>query len=465
MTLKRKGLRLPTICFLCATALAPRAVAQGSGAISPGDEDAALFLKLFGAAPPAASPEDELFLAAIDAECPPCLDEAYVRSFARPLKVGDRMKARDLEAALALIAERMSLSRMFYQSSANYERLEEGPGDDGIVEVRVTLKASEGFWWTFNFYPWDVSIGYGNLFGEGKQVQSTLGLNTQAFAYYDPSIAYGCLYGLAGASRAVRLRGGGVDPAYLYEEYAIGAELGLSACDDASVGIAFGYRAFRSPDNSFLYPDVESPSGSALSGLGLSRDFSSVASAGIRASFGSFSYQKRGGLLGKALLEIDALAAPEAGMAPIPRVSALCFLCLDAPTLLRLTLRERITYLGETAGVGIPEALWASASDLRCEGGLISGEFASVFRAGLDLDRIASIGLGFADLGIVPELFYEFAAARRESYDPRPRFQQDIGFLVKAVASTPIGRTFAFGFALGLEGESSSNITFVFEVD
>jgi hypothetical protein len=464
MTPKRPSLRSAAALALGLAALAPGS-SQEAPSDSPSDEDAGLYLMLFGEAPPAISPDDMLLVAAIEAECPASLEKAYVTSFARPLQPGDRMSAAELDARLAAVADRMSLSDMFYGSSASYERLENAAGDDGLVAVRVVLRADEGFWWAFGFSPWDLSVGYRNLGGGGKRVQATGGLNAQSLAYRDPSISYGPFYLAASGAHELRLRGGGVDPCYLYEDFTIGAELGLSASDDASVGLALRCSAFRSPEDYFLYPDYAAPSEAALSSLGLSADFEGLASAGLRFRLGSLSFKKRGGLRGQASLELDALGSSAAGWEAVPRISALASLRYDAPRLVRITLSERATYIGSTAAGGVPEALWAAAREVRCPGGLASGELASVSRLSLGLDRIAAVGFGFADMGIVPELFYEFAAVSRRAYDAAPRFKQDIGFLVKAVVSMPVGTTFAFGLAYGLEGESNSRISFVFEVE
>jgi hypothetical protein len=457
---------------LCLAALASGAGAAAQGALPAqaveGDE-AALFLEIFGEAPPESRPDEALLIAAIDATCPAGLDEAYIKSFARPLRVGERLSAAELDALLGVAADRMSLSNMFYHSSAFYERLEDEAGEDGLVAVRVVLQADEGFWWGFGFYPWDLSVGYRNLRGKGKQARAKIGLGTQELAYLDPSVGYGPLYWMASASHETELRGGGFDPHFLYDEFAIGAELGLAISDDAAIGIAMRCAAFRSPDSYFLYPDYEALDDERLSSLGLTRDFEALASAGLRVRLGSLSYKKRGGLRGHAVLELDALAssAPSSrgAWSPSPRASALACLRYDAPRLLRITLRERITYIGATADGGIPEARWASASDLRCPGGPVSGELASASRLSLGLDRVAAIGLGFTELGFIPEVFYEFGAVARRSRGEALGFRQDVGFVVKSAFAMPVGVTFSVGMAFGLDGESDSSIAFVFEVE
>lgn len=467
----RRGYRQRSIpLVLCLAALASGASAQ---AMPPGpgteDEEAALFLKLFGEAPPESRPDEALLIAEIDASCPACFDEAYIQSFARPLRVGERLSAAELDARLGAAADRMSLSSMFYRSSAYYERLEDDAGEDGLVAVRVIIQADEGFWWGFGFYPWNLSVGYRNVGGRGKQAQATAGLGTQALSYLDPSIGYGPFYWAASASHGTELRGGGFDPRYLYDEFAIGAELGLAVTDDASFGIALRCAAFRSPESYFLYPDYEAPGDERLSSLGLTRGFESLASAGLRVRLGSLSYKKRGGLRGQAVLELDALgssaSSTRGAWAPVPRASALACLRYDAPRLLRVTLRERITYIGATADGGIPEALWASAGDLRCPIGPVSGELASASRLSLGLDRVAAIGLGFTELSIVPEVFYELGAAAGRARGEAPGFRQDIGFVVKSAFAMPVGVTFSVGMAFALDGEPDSSIAFVFEVE
>jgi hypothetical protein len=455
----------PAIAFLaCLACLPAPAAAEASRAEPAGDEEGELFLMLFGEAPPVESPDEMLLVAEISVEGPPSVDEEYVRSFAERLGVGDRMSARELDGLLEKAAGRMSLSNMFYRSSASRERLEGEGESEGPVAVRVVLRVDEGFWWGFNFHPWDLSVAYRNLGGKGEQLAATLGLNTQELSYRDPSISYGPLYWALEAGHLVRLDSDEVDPACLYENASLCAELGLNLSDDLSLGLAFGCGAFRSPSGYFLYPGYEAPSGASLDRLGLSAGFSRLLSAGLRVGLGTCSYRKRGGLRGEAIVSLDALSSSLGDGTPVARASALALLRLDAPRLLRLTLRERITYLSDIAGSGIPEALWAGVGELRCKGGLVSGELASLSRLSLDIDRVAAAGIGFAEIGIVPELFYELASVSRESYGPDPRFQQDIGFLLKGVVSTPVGRTFALGFAIGLEGESSSRFSFVFEV-
>jgi hypothetical protein len=455
---------------LCLAALASGAGAQGAlPAQAAEDDEAALFLELFGQAPPESRPDEALLIAAIDASCTARFDEAYIKSFARPLRVGERLSAAELDALLGLAADRMSLSSMFYRSSAFYERLDDEAGEDGLVAVRVVLRADDGFWWGFGFYPWDLSVGYRNLGGRGKQVRATAGPGTQELSYLDPSVGYGPFYWSASASHETKLRGGGFDPSYLYDEFAIGAELGLAVSDDAAIGIATRCAAFRSPESHFLYPDYEALDGERLSSLGLKRDFEALASAGLRVRLGSLSYRKRGGLRGQAVLELDALgcsaSSARGAWSLVPRASALACLRYDAPSLLRITLRERITYIGAAADGGIPEALWASAGDLRCRGGPVSGELASASRLSLGLDRVAAIGLGFTELAFVPEVFYELGAVARRSRGEALGFQQDFGFVVKSEFAMPVGATFSAGMAFGLDGESDSSIAFVFEVE
>jgi hypothetical protein len=460
----RASFRISAALVLGLVALAARAACQDAAGARPADDEA-LFLMLFGKAPPEDSPDDRLIVAEISVECPPSLDEAYVRSFARAIRIGEVLTARELDERLGRVQERMSLSNMFYTSSAAYERLEGEAGDDGPAAVRVLLRAGDGFWWGFNFWPWDLSIGYRNLGGRGKQLGATLGLNTQAVSYRDPSVSFGPLYWAAEAAHRITLSRGGVDPDYLSEGLSLAGELGMNLADDLSLGLALGCRAFRSPDDCFLYPDYAPPGASSLAGVGMTRRFSSLASAGLRVRLGEYGYQERGGIKAMASLGLDALASSAGGWEIAPRAEALGLARFDAPLLLRLTLRERITYIPETAGAGIPQALWATAAEMRCASGLVSGELSSVARVSLGLDRIAAIGLGFAELGIVPELFYEIGAVSRRSYGDEMRLQQDFGFLVKEAASMPVGRTFAFGVALGLEGESESAIKFVFEVE
>ncbi len=451
------------LAVLSILASAPDIAAQDR-APTPSSEEDALYFLLFGDAPPEESPDDMLIVSEISVECPSNLDVEYVLSFIGPVREGDTLRAGELDALLKLDAQRMSLSNMFYSSSATYERLEPEAGEDGLIAVRVLVKASEGFWWGFGFSPWDLSIGYRNLGGAGKELAAIMGLNTQALLYRDTSISYGPLYWSAEAWHLVDRRSGAVDPSCLYEDLGLAAEFGTRIGDDLSIGLALGYRAFRSPEEYFLYPGYESPSDSALSALGVTRSASSLVSAGARADLGSYSYKKRGGIKATASFGIDGLASSLGGWEIVPRATALGLLRLDAPALLRLSFRERITWIPKTADAGIPQALWASAEELRCPSGLISGELASVSRVGLELDRVAAIGLGFAELGVVPELFYEFGAVSRSAYGDEARTQQDIGFLVKFAASQPVGRTFAFGVALGLAGESESETAFVFEI-
>jgi len=430
----------------------------------PLSEEDELYYLLFGEAPLAEFPEDMLLVAGISIECPPSLEESFVLSFSEGIRVGGEMRARELDVLIKKAQERMSLSNMFYSSSASYERLETDAGEDGLIAVRVLIRASEGFWWGFGFSPWDLSIAYRNLGGAGKDLGATLGLNSQALSYLDMSISNGPFYLAAEAGHGVTRRESRIDPSYLYEELKLSSEMGIKIGDDVKLGVALGYLAFRSPDEYFLYPGYEPPSASDLALLGLSGRVSSLIGAGLRVSIGSYSFLKRGGVKAMSQLGLDALSSSFGGWEIAPRAAGLFQLRLDAPALLRLSLRERITYLPRTADAGIPQALWASAGEMRRSSALPAGELASLSRVSLDLDRVAAISLGFAELGIVPELFYELGSVKRSDYGGEARFQQDIGFLLKIVASMPIGRTFAFGVALGLEGESDSRIDFVFEV-
>lgn len=464
MTMKGRAVWSILLPLLYAALLLKPAGADDKGLPQDSDGDETLFLMVFGESPEQESSDQLILIHDIVIDCPASLEKEYIRSFASNLNIGDVMPLRELKASLAVVEERLSRSNMFYTSKASYEYATSTFLDDKPVPVTVFITTDEGFWWSFNFSPWDIMIGYNNVCGSGKKLEAVLGLNTQALAYQDPSIQYGPFFWNLEARHEVSLKNQDVDPEHLEEQASLAGGFGIAFCDDLSLGLALGCRAFRSPHTYFLYPDYLPPSVSSLGELGLTHEFSLLFSSGLRIRCGDFNYARRGGVRAAASFDLDLLSSSSGLWSIVPRLSALGRLRFDAGSLLRFTLQERITYMPKTAFAGVPQSLWADVSELRCAAGLVSGEIASFSRFSLDLDRVASVGKGIFEFALVPELFYEIGAVSRKSYDTTIRFQQDLGFLVKAAASAPVNRTFAFGFAFGLEGESESHISFVVEV-
>ncbi len=447
------------------TALLLKSAGADDKALSPNsDGDETLFLMVFGESPEQESSDQLVLIHDIVIGCPASLEKEYIRSFASNLNIGDVMSLRELKASLALVEERLFRSNMFYTSKASYEYVTSTFDDDKPVPVTLIITTDEGFWWSFNFSPWDIMIGYNNIRGSGEKLEAVLGLNTQALAYQDPSIQYGPFFWNLEARHEVFLKDAGFDPDHLEEQASLTGGFGVALSDDLSLGLALGCRAFRSPYTYFLYPDYLPPPVSSLDELGLGHEYSLLFSSGLQIKCGDFNYGRRGGVRTSASLDLGILSSSSGLWSIVPRLSALGRLRFDAGRLLRFTLQERITYIPKTSSAGVPQSLWADVSELRCAAGLVSGEVASFSRFSLDLDRVASVGKGIFEFALIPELFYEFGAVSRKSYDTKMRFQQDLGFLVKAAASAPVNRTFAFGFAFGLEGESESHISFVIEV-
>lgn len=436
-------------------------VAPFASADEARSEDDALYADIFAEAPPRESPDDLLRIVDIEIEKPKSFSDAYLLSFARELRAGAIMKRAALERILKRTSERLELSGMFYQSSASYA----AAGADGAGDVVVTLKASEGFWWGFNFQPWDVSLSYGNLFADGKQAAIALGLNTQSLAYADPALRDGPFFCSLGAAHDIALRGGGFDPSYIAQRVQAFAELGLKAGDDASFSLDGGFLAARSLPGYFLYRGFAAPSAEALSALGMGSEFASIASLGAGARLGYFSYKKRGGLKARAGLSASA-RLPLAAQAPLAEGSFSGDLRYDAPKLVSATIHQSLQYFpAHVDGSGLPEFLWAYPSAYRGAAPLPSGEFASLSRASLAFDTGKRLNLGFTRLALVPELYYELAMTGRAASSPRPFLAQDAGAILKAEFSAPVGRSFLFGVAATPAAADGLKFSFVFEVE
>jgi hypothetical protein len=446
-------------------------------ALAPAEEgggDEAMYAELFGESLPEEGPEDTLRIAAIEAETPPCFTEAYVKSFLRGVRAGDSLTRRELESALAMAARRMELSGMFYQAKASYapcgtdSEAGAAPEAGAAIEVKAILSVSEGFWWGFNFSPWDLSLGYANLSGEGKILNGAVGLNTQRLRYADPAIKNGRASASIEAGHVTAMRGSGADPSYLTDSFSANASAGYLPEDDLMVRAGAGYLAIRPLGAYFLYPDYLAPDQAGLSALGLSPGFRHIPSVDAVISAGSFSYRERGGV--KARAEGRAVAYlpiyDGAWLEPEPafKVSFSGDLRFDAPELLRLTLSQTAEYCPSGTS-GVPEPLWARPGAFRSDMETASGEFASLSRASLALDALWSPNLGFTTMSLVPEVYYEAALVRRASRSDAFILSQDCGFLVKAAFSVPVGRTFGFGCALALPVEDEPKLRFILEIE
>jgi hypothetical protein len=425
--------------------------------------DDALYADLFDDVPPQESPDDLLRIADIKINRPDGFSDAYLLSYAREIRKGSVIKRAALDGLLKRVNERLELSGMFYQSSASYVAAESSaPGANDVV---VILKASEGFWWGFNFQPWDLSLSYGNLFNDGKQAALVLGLNTQGLAYADPAIRDGPFFFALGAAHDIALRGSGADPSYLCQRIQAFGEIGVKAADDASFAIDSGYIASRTLPSYFPYREYAASSPEALASLGMKDGFASVASLRADARLGYFSYKKRGGL--KARADLSSLGYfPLATVSPLAELSFAGDLRFDAPKLISMGLHQTLQYFPQTlGGTGLPEFLWAYPSAYRGGDGLPSGEFASLSRLSLAFDSGKRLSLGFTRLALMPELYYEVAVTSRASYSPSPVLAQDFGALLRAEFSAPVGRSFIFGVAATPMLSAGWKFTFVFEVE
>jgi hypothetical protein len=446
-------------------------------AIAPAEEsvgDEAMFAELFGESLPRESPEDPLRIAAVEVEAPPCFTDAYVKSFLRGVRAGDSLTRRELESALAKATRRMELSGMFYQAKASYSPCgtapEAGPSPEAgaAIEVKAVLSVSEGFWWGFNFSPWDLSLGYANMSGEGKILNGALGLNTQRLRYADPAINNGRAAASIEAGHFTAMRGSGADPSYLADSFSANASAGYLPEDDLRVWAGAAYLAIRPLGEYFLYPDYLAPAQGGLSALGLSAGFKHIPSIDAGISAGSFSYRERGGVKarvdGKAVAYLPLYDGAWLEPDPAIKLSFSGDLRFDAPRLLRLTLSQTAEYYPSGTG-GVPEPLWARPGAFRSYLETGSGDFASLSRASLALDSVWSPNLGFTTMSLVPEIYYEAALVRRASRSDAFILSQDCGLILKAAFSVPVGRTFGFGCALALPAGDEPRLRFIFEIE
>ncbi len=468
-----------------------RPPSRGSGSVEARTEEET-FAALFGEETPSESPEEELRVAAVRVETPDCFTEAYVLSFARELEAGQRLSRGELETAMRRIEERMAFSGRFYGAGLSYRSVVEDAdatagGDDargrgrdagygfaasgrGAADVVVTISVTDGFWWDFNFEPYDVWIGYRNLFRSGKELQAIAGLNTQALCYRDPAVGNGSMYYAAEAGHRVQEDANAEGADYLYESLALSGEAGLAFGDDVRLGLGAGYALYRAAGRYFLYPDYEAPDRAELELLGMGGEldrYEGVATLSLRSSLGAYSYQRRGGLKGRVEGDLSALA-PRANAAEAAlKATVSGDLRRDftlwggasgsgADRLIRLTLHERAEYIPRRLdGGAIAEPLWADIDEGRYLSLLISGELASLTRLTLGLDALGAVCLGFTRLSLIPELYYEFTVVRSHAYDEEPVWDHNVGFLLKGAFSAPVNRVFSLGLACGLPSEGA----------
>lgn len=457
---RRKPLKkaMTAALFITLTALSSTAMSE-----SPAYAEDSLFMELFGEAPPEESPMDPLLIAAIAVERPECFTDDYVRSFARGLETGERMTRGELEEELGRAGRRLELSGMFYQSSASYKSA--GTDAEGTTAVIVILSVSEGFWWGFNFGPWDLSLAYANLFRQGKQLALTAGLNTQNLVYADPAIAGGPFFFAIGAGQGVRLSRALGDRDFILQGFSSEGSLGYRPLDDLAVDIGLGSFRARSLPSYFLYPGIDAPSDQELLPLSLGASWGSTLSASAGLSAGSFSFKRRGGLKGRADVEGIVYFPLDPG-SPSFRAIGSAALRYDAPQLFRAALLCELDAFPDGLQAGaLPEPLWSRVNGYRGRAYLPSGEFAGLARLSASLDPVARFNLGFTTLSLVPEAFYEIAASKRSALSSEPFWGQDCGLLLKAAFSPPVGRTFVFGASMAIPTLNENSFRFVFEVE
>jgi hypothetical protein len=380
------------------------------------------------------------------------------------------MTRSELERDLLKIRERMEFSHQFYQVSVSYLPIAEDLGGSGETEVAVTIKASEGFWWDFNYEPYDVSVGYKNLFRSGKELQAVAGLNTQSLHYRDPAIANGSFYYSASLAHQVVEDANLDGENYIYESVSGEGEAGIRFGDDLRLGFGAGYAVYKAASEYFLYSGYEAPDSGELERLGMAGeldDYQGIATLSLRSSLGAYSYQRRGGVHGRVEGSLAALlprGAPSETDLKTTVSGDLRFDAAlgnaartDAARLLRLTIHERIEFFpGQLEGGSLSEPLWADIDEGRYLTGLVSGELASLSRASLGLDPLAVIDFGFTRLSLIPELYYEFTVVRMASYYEAPRWAQNVGFLIKGAFSAPVNRVFSLGLAFSLPSEAAN---------
>ena len=458
------GLSLAVFLVFCFGLNAQPGTAQEPAAqegATPQRTEEETFAALFGEDLPAESPEDALRIIVVRAETPDCFTEAYVLSFVREFKDGQRLSRGELEEAIRKIEERMAFSGRFYRAALSYRSVagDAAAAGSGETDVAVAVSVSEGFWWDFNFEPYDVFIGYRNLFRSGKELQAVAGLNTQALRYRDPAVRNGWMYYTAEAGHRVQEDANVEGADYLYESLWLSFEAGLAAGDNLRLGLGAGYAVYSAAEKYFLYPDYAAPDRVELDLLGMGGEterYDGAATFSLHSSLGAYSYQRRGGL--KARGEgILAVLLPQ--VVPADAALKATFsgdLRLDAARLLRLTLHERVEYFPRALDGGrIAEPLWADIDEGRYRSGLLSGELASLSRVTLGLDPLAVVGLGFTNLNLIPELYYEFTVVRLYAYDEAPAWAQNVGFLIKGAFSAPVNRVFSLGLAMSLPSRAS----------
>lgn len=455
----RSRLGLAALACFSLLAVAPRADAQETRT----EEE--IFQSLFGEeveGPAAqASSEDVLRIASIEVETPECFTVSYIRSFARELEVGQRLTRAELEKALWAIRERLDFSHRFYQAALSYRTADAKAGGataQSASEVAVKIAVSDGFWWDFNYEPYDLSIGYNNLFRSGKELRAIAGLNAQALRYRDPSIADGNFYYEAELGHRLKEDANVADAAYLYESLSGVGEAGLAVGDDLRLGFGLGYAAYRAAEEYFLYPDYAAPDPADLALLGIADGFGSyrgIATFFFRSSLGAYSYQRRGGFKGRVEARLEALVPQAAVSGTGLKTTFAGDLRMDVPRLLRVTLHERLEYFPrDLSGGAIPEPLWADIDEGRYRSGLVSGVIASLSRVSLGLDPLSVIGLGFTRLSLIPELYYEFTVVKMDAQGPSPRWAQNVGILLKGAFSAPVNRIFSLGLAFSLPSQT-----------
>ncbi|MBN2534628.1 MAG: hypothetical protein JXB88_17220 [Spirochaetales bacterium] len=166
------------------------------------------------------------------------------------IKPGKTLTLRKLKMLINKSQEKLVSMNYFYNVNIYLLPAIEDPHFRTIV-----VELSDGFWYSFFFQPWDIYIGYNNLFSSGKIVNGIAGLNTQGVSFTDPCFLFSQFNYDVGISHSISLVE--EDNSYIKDIIKGTFRPGINMTDTITLSLLFECRYYSFLENYFLYPDFE----------------------------------------------------------------------------------------------------------------------------------------------------------------------------------------------------------------